>query len=58
MAFRLLRPGGVLSVIGCHTAEHFAFSPSGAYDKNLTYRTGTVSCQALYGRLTEEIASG
>ncbi len=58
MAFQLLRPGGVLSVIGCHTAEHFAFSPSGAYDKNLTYRTGRCPARHYMDRLTEEIASG
>ena len=58
MAFRLLRPGGVLSVIGCHTAEHFAFSPSHAYDKNLTYRTGRCPARHYMDRLTDEIASG
>lgn len=40
LAYDLLRPGGTMSVIGCHSAPHFAFSPSEAYDKNITYRTG------------------
>ncbi|MGB7347654.1 MAG: alcohol dehydrogenase catalytic domain-containing protein [Pirellulaceae bacterium] len=40
MAIDVLRPGGTLSVIGCHCTPHFAFSPTEAYDKNLTYRTG------------------
>lgn len=40
LAYELLRPGGRMSVIGCHCTPNFAFSPSQAYDKNLTYRTG------------------
>jgi threonine dehydrogenase-like Zn-dependent dehydrogenase len=40
LAFRLLRPGGTMSVIGCHASQNFAFAPAEAYDKNLTYRTG------------------
>ena len=39
-AYELIRPGGTMSVIGCHCTPNFAFSPSEAYDKNLTYRTG------------------
>ncbi len=40
LAYKLIRPGGTLSVIGCHCGDRFAFAPSDAYDKNLTYRTG------------------
>jgi alcohol dehydrogenase len=40
LAYDLVRPGGTLSVIGCHCTPHFSFSPADAYDKNLTYRTG------------------
>lgn len=40
LAFDLLRPGGMLAVIGCHCTPGFAFSPTEAYDKNVTYRTG------------------
>ncbi len=40
LAYRLVRPGGRMSVIGCHCAPHFSFSPAQAYDKNLTIRTG------------------
>ncbi len=40
VAYDLLRPGGIMSVIGCHCTAAFAFSPAQAYDKNLTYRTG------------------
>ena len=40
LAYRLIRPGGRMSVIGCHCTPGFAFSPAQAYDKKLTYRTG------------------
>ena len=39
-AYELIRPGGTMSVIGCHCTPDFAFSPVDAYDKNLTYKTG------------------
>ncbi len=53
MAYRLLRPGGVMSVIGCHCTSEFAFSPVDAYDKNLTYRTGRCPARAYMPRLAE-----
>lgn len=40
LAYQLVRPGGIISTVGCHCDEIFAFSPVEAYDKNLTYRTG------------------
>ena len=40
LAYEILRPGGVISTVGVHTAENFAFSPANAYDKNVTYRVG------------------
>jgi threonine dehydrogenase-like Zn-dependent dehydrogenase len=40
LGFELLRPAGVLSSIGVHTAPQFPFSPVNAYDKNLTLRCG------------------
>jgi threonine dehydrogenase-like Zn-dependent dehydrogenase len=40
MAVNLLRPGGVLAVVGVHNENHFAFSPAEAYDKNLTFKIG------------------
>lgn len=39
-AYQAVRPGGILSTIGCHCTPHFGFSPVDAYDKNITYRTG------------------
>ncbi len=46
LAIDLIRPGGTISSVGVHTAEHFAFSPGEAYDKNLIYKSGR--CPARY----------
>lgn len=46
LALQLVRPGGIVSVVGVHNEEHFAFSPNDAYDKNLTYKVGR--CPARY----------
>jgi 2-desacetyl-2-hydroxyethyl bacteriochlorophyllide A dehydrogenase len=54
LAWEILRPGGVMAVIGCHTSA-FAFSPSEAYDKNLTYRTGRCPARHYMERLTERV---
>jgi len=40
LAFELVRPGGIISSVGVHTATNFSFSPVDAYNKNITYRTG------------------
>jgi threonine dehydrogenase-like Zn-dependent dehydrogenase len=50
-AFQLIRPGGTMSVIGCHCAPHFAFGPADAYNKNLTYRTGRCSARFYMEKL-------
>lgn len=54
-AYSLIRPGGRMSVIGCHCTDHFAFSPVDAYDKNLTYRTGRCPARSYMPRLLEMI---
>jgi len=58
LAFQLIRPGGVMSVIGCHTSTNFTFSPVDAYDKNLTYRTGRCPARHYMDKLTGRIARG
>ncbi len=58
LAFRLVRPGGTLSVIGCHCTPHFAFSPVQAYDKNLTYRTGRCPARHYMDLLVVRVAQG
>jgi alcohol dehydrogenase len=59
LAYDLVRPGGTLSVIGCHCTPNFSFSPVEAYDRNLTYRTGRCPARAYMERLAKEVvASG
>ncbi len=54
-AYDLIRPGGTMSVIGCHCTPNFAFSPADAYNKNLTYRTGRCPAGAYMHRLVGQI---
>jgi threonine dehydrogenase-like Zn-dependent dehydrogenase len=54
LAWQVLRPGGVMAVIGCHSSG-FAFTPSEAYDKNLTYRTGRCPARHYMDQLTEQV---
>jgi len=51
LAFDLVRPGGVISTVGVHTAPTMAFAPSEAYDKNLTYRVGRCPARRYLERL-------
>lgn len=51
LALDIVRPGGIVSVVGVHTAPHFAFSPAEAYDKNLTYKVGRCSARYYMERL-------
>ncbi len=60
----VVRPGGIISVVGVQTVSDFPFSPVEAYDKNLTYRVGR--CSARYymeklipmaGKRGEQLAS-
>lgn len=57
LAIDCIRPGGTISSVGVHTAQHFSFSPGQAYDKNLIYKSGR--CPAHYYAeklLREEVA--
>jgi threonine dehydrogenase-like Zn-dependent dehydrogenase len=47
LAFTLLRPGGILSSVGVHTAPALPFPPGAAYDKNLTLRMGRCPARSL-----------
>lgn len=55
MAIDVLRPGGTLSVIGCHCSPNFAFSPAEAYDKNLTYQTGRCPARHYMSALSDSL---
>ena len=56
LAVDLVRPGGTLSVIGCHCTPNFAFSPVEAYDKNLTYRTGRCPARHIMTDLAKDLS--
>ena len=49
-AIEILRPGGILSTVGVHTSDSFAFSPVTAYNKNLTFKIGRCPSSTLYGK--------
>ncbi|MCC9603008.1 alcohol dehydrogenase catalytic domain-containing protein [Stieleria sp. JC731] len=55
LAYDLIRPGGKMSVIGCHTAPHFAFSPAEAYDKNLVLGTGRCPARSLMDAVADQM---
>ncbi|HET9823754.1 MAG TPA: alcohol dehydrogenase family protein [Chitinophagaceae bacterium] len=54
LAVDLLRPGGTISSVGVHTEKEFAFSPSDAYDKNLTYKSGRCPARHYAEKLLRE----
>jgi threonine dehydrogenase-like Zn-dependent dehydrogenase len=58
LAFDLLRPGGVLSVIAVQTTQAFGFSPVEAYDANLTLRVGRAPVRSLLDALVDDVAAG
>ncbi|HYE56470.1 MAG TPA: zinc-binding dehydrogenase, partial [Chitinophagaceae bacterium] len=45
-AYDLVRPGGIISSVGVCNDVHFSFTPTQAYDKNLTLKVGR--CPARY----------
>lgn len=57
LAWQLVRPGGVMSTVGCHCSPNFSFSPVDAYDKNLTYKTGRCSARHYMDVLTEKVVA-
>ncbi|RMF61282.1 MAG: alcohol dehydrogenase [Calditrichaeota bacterium] len=57
-AFELVRPGGVIATVGVHTEARMAFTPTQAYDKNLTYRTGRCPARSYMNRLLPLLQMG
>lgn len=55
LAFELVRPGGVISAVGMHTANDFAFSPADAYNHNITYRAGRCPVRSYLNRILTAI---
>ncbi|MEQ9377816.1 MAG: alcohol dehydrogenase family protein [Imperialibacter sp.] len=51
LAFDAVRPGGIISSVGVHTATNFTFSPVDAYNKNITYKTGRCPARHYMSKL-------
>lgn len=47
LAFRLVRPGGIIATIGVHTTGSFVFKPADVYNKNLNYKSGRCPARSL-----------
>jgi threonine dehydrogenase-like Zn-dependent dehydrogenase len=47
LALDLVRPGGVVSIVGVHHEDRFPFSPLEAYDRNLTIHIGRCPARSL-----------
>lgn len=52
LAYDLIRPGGIISQVGVCTDAHLPFSPTQAYDKNLTYKVGRCPARYFMDKLT------
>ncbi|KAL4429340.1 hypothetical protein ABPG77_005114 [Micractinium sp. CCAP 211/92] len=57
-AYELVRPGGTISSVGCHTEPAFPFSPVDAYNKNITLKSGRCSARHYMDRLLPLVRSG
>jgi len=57
LAYDLVRPGGIISAVGVCTDEHLSFSPTQAYDKNLTYKVGRCPARFMMAELVPMVQS-
>lgn len=58
LAYDLVRPGGIISTVGVHTDQNFAFTPVQAYDKNITFRIGRCPARFYMERILRKIEEG
>ncbi len=52
LAYDLLRPGGIISVVGVCNDQQLPFSPVQAYNKNLTFKVGRCPARSFMEQLT------
>jgi threonine dehydrogenase-like Zn-dependent dehydrogenase len=57
LAYELVRPGGIISMVGVCTDQHMPFSPTDAYNKNLTFKVGRCPARSLMNELTAVVRS-
>ncbi|MFM7328679.1 MAG: hypothetical protein ACKO3B_08095, partial [Bacteroidota bacterium] len=58
MCYDLVRPGGTVSAVGVCTDAMLPFSPTDAYNKNLTYKTGRCPARHLMPELLPLLLQG
>jgi 2-desacetyl-2-hydroxyethyl bacteriochlorophyllide A dehydrogenase len=51
LAYQLVRPGGIISMVGVCNDAFMPFSPTEAYNKNLTFKVGRCPARFLMNRL-------
>lgn len=57
LAYDLIRPGGIISVVGVCDDANLSFSPVEAYNKNITYTVGRCPARAMMDELTPFVRS-
>ena len=57
LAYKLVRPGGIISSVGVCNDKSLPFSPVEAYNKNLTYKTGRCPARHMMEELTPVVQS-
>ncbi|CAN0034754.1 unnamed protein product [Phaeothamnion confervicola] len=57
LAYNLIRPGGIISMVGVCNDPHIAFSPNDAYNKNLTFKVGRCPARSLMDILVPIVQS-
>jgi 2-desacetyl-2-hydroxyethyl bacteriochlorophyllide A dehydrogenase len=58
LAYQLVRPGGIISMVGVCNDTYMPFSPTEAYSKNLTFKVGRCPARFLMDRLILLTQSG
>jgi threonine dehydrogenase-like Zn-dependent dehydrogenase len=51
LAYQLVRPGGIISMVGVCNDTYMPFSPTEAYNKNLAFKVGRCPARFLMNRL-------
>jgi threonine dehydrogenase-like Zn-dependent dehydrogenase len=58
LAYTLVRPGGIISMVGVNNESTMPFSAADAYNKNLTFKVGRCPARFFMERLLPVVASG
>lgn len=57
LAYMLVRPGGIISMVGVNTESVLPFSPADAYNKNLTFKVGRCPARFFMEKLLPIVAA-